>query len=390
VFGRLGVGAILAFACALALPGLAFAANGSISGTVTNTSHFGIEGVEVCAWGFEPTEDEGCDVTSSTGDYSIAGLTPGEYAVEFWPLTVNYVPQWYNGKSFAEMPDGVTVSSGADTPGIDAELMPGGEIKGRVVSDAPANPPLKGIPVIAFNLTGEEVLEAETNANGEYSIDRVSPGTYKVEFFDFAGNYVTQYWNEESFWEEADTFTVAAEGVKTGIDAEMKRAGFISGRLSDSLSGVPLNHIEVCAQNPVNAEFISCADSGPTGEYRLGRLPEGPSKVVFVPEFFAEGEESPSGYETQYYNGKATFAAADPINVVEAGLVPNIDARLVNLHPPKIPTATPLLPSPLLPAPPHPRHTLKCKKGFHKKKVKGKQRCMKAHGKRHHRHTRRH
>ncbi len=388
--GAITVLAAFAALAALALPGTALAANGSISGTVTNTAHTGIEGIEVCAWGFEPTEDGGCAVTSATGQYSITGLTPGEYAVEFWPGPLNYVGQWYDGRSFAEMPDGVIVNSGAATPGIDAELLSGGEIKGKVVSDAVGNPPLEGIPVIAFNLTGEEVREAETDASGEYAIRGVSAGTFKVEFFDFAGDYVTQYWNDEPFWEEADTFALAAEAVKAGVDAEMKQAGFISGRLTDSVTGAPLNHIEVCAQNPVNAEFSSCTDSGLNGEYKLGRMPQGPSIVVFAPEFFGEGEESPSGYQTQYYNGKPTFAAANPVNVVEGATTPNIDARLVNLRPPKKPSVVvPLVPS--LPLPPAPRRqVVRCKKGFHKKTVKGKSRCVRVHKRKHRRHSHHH
>lgn len=374
---------------ALALPGTALAANGSISGMVTNTAHAGIEGIQVCAWGFGVTEDEGCDVTSSTGEYSITGLIPGEYSVEFWSLTLNYVGQWYDGKSFAEMPDGVTVNSGTDTPGIDAELQPGGEIKGKVVSDAAGNPPLEGIPVIAFNLTGEEVREAETAASGEYAINGVSAGTYKVEYFDFAGEYVTQYWNDEPLWEDADTFALAAEAVKTGVDAVMKQAGFVSGRLTDSVTGAPLDQIEVCAETPVNAEIFSCAESGSNGEYKLRHMPEGPSIVVFAPEFFAEGEENPSGYQTQYYNGKPTFATANPVNVVEGVTTPNIDARLINLRPPKPSVVVPLVP--FLPlSTVTPRHVVKCKKGFHKKTVKGKQRCVKVHKKKHRHHIHHH
>lgn len=376
--------AALAALAALALPGTALAANGSISGTVTNTAHAGIEGVTVCAWGSGPT-DEPCDVTSATGHYSIVALAPGEYEVEFWPGTLNYVTQWYHGKSASEAPDGVPVSSGVDTPGIDAELLPGGEIKGKVVSDAAGSPALEGIPVIAFNMTEGETREAETDAGGEYAIRGVSAGTFKVEFFDFAGDYVTQYWNDEPFFEDADTFVLATQGVKTGVDAEMKQAGFISGRLTDSVSGAPLNHIEVCAQDPVNAEFLSCAESGLNGEYKLGHLPEGPAVVVFAPEFFGPGEENPSGYLTQFYNGKSTFAEANPVNVAEGTPTPNIDARLVSLKPPRKPAVVvPLAPPLSLPPVTQKPRVGKCKKGFHRKTVKGKSRCMKVHRKHHH------
>ncbi|MGV1049321.1 MAG: MSCRAMM family protein [Solirubrobacterales bacterium] len=381
------VAALLVAACALVAlllsPGTALAANGSISGTVTSLSTgFGIEGVEVCAWGIEQTADAGCEITDEDGEYKIPGLTPGEYAVEFWPGPLDYAGQWFDSRSFSEEPDPVVVVSGLTTTEIDAELERNGEIEGRVVSDAPGHPPLEGIEVFAGGAAGYGF--AVTDEDGEYTIDRLAPGTYKVGFWAIEGGYVTQYFDGEPSWEAADPFAVTATTTTPGIDAEMERSAPISGLLSDASTGARLGEIEVCAQAAVSGEYVDCTYSGPSGGYELSRVPSGTFKIVFSPEFFEEGEAFGfDGYLTQYYNDKPSFATANPISVTAPNLTSNINARLVSS---KKATATVTMSTPPLVVPalstavhkaPH------CKKGFRKLKVKGKKRCVRLRKKKH-------
>ncbi|HUC00963.1 MAG TPA: carboxypeptidase regulatory-like domain-containing protein [Solirubrobacterales bacterium] len=124
--------AVLACVAAmLAAPAGALAADGSIAGEVTDSvTSNGIEGVEVCAYQMDESgEDFGCSTTDIDGRYEITGLSPGEYIVEFWPAELNYQGQWFDGKSFEEEPDTVTVTSGGSAT-ADAALEPGGEIEG--------------------------------------------------------------------------------------------------------------------------------------------------------------------------------------------------------------------------------------------------------------------
>ncbi len=373
----------------LAAPAAADAANGSITGKVTEAvGGAGIEGVEVCAWGVEPTEDFGCDVSSADGAYAIEALLPGEYVVEFWPVSSDYIGQWYDGKSFAEEPDPVIVSSGAATPGIDAELEKGGEIEGTVVDNGPGEEPIQGIEVVAFGTDEQEFVgEAVTDADGEYTISRLPEGPYKVLYWDLFGEYVTQYYDGVASWEEADV-VFAEPGVKdVGIDAEMQVGGRITGTVTDSASGAGVGFSTVCVRDAFEGLLIDCTRTNSGGGYAIGGLPTGSYKVWFSPDVAIwEIGEALDDYFQQYYDAKSNFAQANPVAVVAPGVVQGINARLVSRRP--VPPAPIAMPPVHVPPAVHKPKRPRCPKGKRKVKVKGKIRCVKKHRK--HRQGRQH
>lgn len=125
-------------------------------------------------------------------------------------------------------------------------------------------------------------------------------------------------------------------------------------------------------------EFVSCEETEADGEYTIAGLPSGSYKVEFwAPEL---------GYETQFYDGKASFSEARVLTLAAAGsLEANIDAAMVkpevvkptlpHIVIPSLPTLPPVLSAP---APQPKAKPLKCAKGKVKKKVHGKTECVKA------------
>jgi hypothetical protein len=118
-------------------------------------------------------------------------------------------------------------------------------------------------------------------------------------------------------------------------------------------------------------------------------LSAGAYKVVFSPELweFFPGEAFPGedddGYPTQFWSNQTTLAAASVLSLGVGGSAGAIDARL---GPPGVtpPIVTRLIPKKLTKHPTkHPRK--QCKRGFRHKKVRGKDRCVRAH-----KHRRRH
>jgi hypothetical protein len=73
-----------------------------------------------------------------------------------------------------------------------------------------------------------------------------------------------------------------------------------------------------------------------------------------------------------WWSGQSSFEAATPIEITPPLIVSNVDASLVGP-----PTAA--APVPADPAPVAKKPLLKCKRGFVKRKVRGKQRCVKRH-----------
>jgi hypothetical protein len=115
---------------------------GQISGTVTSASitHPGLAKVEVCA--LKPTKFEEieyfsrtrCGYTNTSGQYTISGLESASYKVEFNGYICSipkkgeeecpevYVTEYNHGQQTAKKGEGVSVTTGSNTGGIDETL----------------------------------------------------------------------------------------------------------------------------------------------------------------------------------------------------------------------------------------------------------------------------
>jgi hypothetical protein len=388
----------------LALPGAALAVGtASISGTVTDAeSEAGIQNVEVCAIDAAIDEFAECSSTNAAGNYTIGGLAPGSYYVRFWPHETNHARQFYDNAANIEEADEIPVEDSAVTE-IDAALGPALQISGRVTS-ASTSQALEEVEVCALTPSLHFTGCSETNASGEYTIRRLPPGPYYVEFWprvDF--RYITQYWDHASYLSEAETVQGLGGETIANVDGELERGGAFSGTVTDRETGGGLAKSLLCARRASSGEYVRCAFTGSTGAYELPGLPSDSMKVEFSPE--REGFE-PDGFLTQYWNGKPTLAEGWSFAVSPALKMLGIDAALEpegHSPPAAAPTATPpaatplatgvpALPSassvPIRPKPVHRTARHRCRRGFHRRKVHGKRRCVRV-GKRHrHRHRR--
>jgi 5-hydroxyisourate hydrolase-like protein (transthyretin family) len=394
--GALAFGLAL-LALALLVPGSAIAATGSISGTVTDASTADpVEGIHVCAWELPEEEEFECDESAADGTYTVPGLAPGQYGIEFWPASQGYMIQFYDGKELWSEADPVTVGTGAVT-GKDAALQPGGRIEGTVTA-AVGGKPVEEVEVCAWLVDGEEEELMRcffTGADGKYELIGLETGEYKVEFWTgaTAANLATQFYDHKYVWSDADLVPVTLGETESGIDAELDPGGEISGTVVADSSGQPVDETVVCSIETATGFLWSCTETGFNGGYALTGLPPGGFKVGFsveLREFFGfeieVGEND--GFLTQFYNDKPTLAAAETLSLPVGGVFGGINARLdssTTTPPPKLPVVVP----PVVPRPPpvtlsKPK---RCKPGFKRKKVRGKVRCVKVkrHKRKHHR-----
>jgi hypothetical protein len=302
----------------------------------------------------------------------------------------NYLAQWYPAKPIVEQAGAVEVKSGEEAAGIDAELQPGGQITGTV-SDVEGGAPVEGIEVCAPQIdrvTEFGVIHCDkSDSAGEYTIQALPTGLYKVEFFvRKSPNYIGQYYPGKASFAEATQIAVTAGAPPIPfIDAVMQRGIQISGTVTEAGGSGLTWESRVCAHNAATEAVIQCDFPEKDGTYSIAGLPFG----AYVVSFAIDVEEEPGlilhpdGFVRQYYNAKPTFAAADRLTAAGPAEFTGIDAQLVrgpevfpNKPPP--PVVVTLIERPA----PKPLH---CKRGFRKKFVRGKQRCVKVH-KRHHHH----
>src|SRR6185312_8382487 len=186
--------------------------NGQISGVVTKASGGApIEGIQVCAFPTAGGDSFGCANTNASGEYTISGLAEGSFRVNFSTSACNsscsnYVGQYYNDKPSFETAEEVAVLANKTTTGIDASLVEGGQVMGRVTSAA-SGAPLAGIEACADS--GQTSNCASTDGNGEYTVKGLATSSYTVTFSS-AANYLTRYYNEQSTAIAAEPISVEA------------------------------------------------------------------------------------------------------------------------------------------------------------------------------------
>jgi hypothetical protein len=179
---------------------------GSVSGTVLGeygaSSTESLPGVRVTAYalsGSAPLFDTGTALDSPTtttaanGTYTLTGLMPGTYTLEFQPpSTAAPAPSGLvYGRTFLGDSDTstagqpFTIGNGTTVTGQDITLVDGATISGTVASEG-LDEPLPNIEVIADyqyqdpDATSEHAASTLTDANGDFTLTGLGPGIYDV------------------------------------------------------------------------------------------------------------------------------------------------------------------------------------------------------------------
>ncbi len=384
----------------LAVPGLALAAEGSISGRVT---HGGVEPgpvPEVLACELQSEEEEeaqgkNCALTAADGNYTIPNLPSGDFKIEFWPgyLLVNYVFEYYDNTRDWSQAQWIDVASGPVT-GIDAELAESGFISGSVTR-ASDGEPLSEVLICAEEPLQDFVECSESGVvQGSYQLSGLLEGDYLVDFLPAEGQGVrSQFYKDKSESSEAEMVHVTTGAVTAPIDAALPAEATITGSVTDASTHGGLGEIEVCAFELTDPEITGCEFTEPSGSYVITDLPTGRYKVGFFSESVEEEEEEEeeeekplgvSPFPVQFWNDKPTWESADTLTL-RLGLTPGINAAL-GFSPPAIPSPGAPQTSSLMPAslPRAEARRAHCRSGRRWKKVNGKKRCVKVHRRTHH------
>jgi hypothetical protein len=378
--------AVTVAAALMVLPSTALA--GSISGTVTSDGPGNppIQGIEVCANPHPEAFGMTCAQTGANGTYVLPGLANASYYVRFsnQPNDLNFVSEFYDDRK--EYPgDLVVIGAVQDQGGIDAELEVGSVIKG-IATDADTPGPAIGVGVCASTSTPVYYFDCGvTSADGSYEINGLTAGEYTVHFAgENAVNYLSQYYEEEEGVSGQSQIALAAQETVAGIDAKLHPGAQIFGRVTEAGSESPQGEIEVCLWDTVHApepEFREpCTQTDGSGNYAFRSLRPSTYKVLFSYDY----PLAPSDlFFQQWWNGVPTAAQATAITISPPETRSGVDAHLIHypVDPPRKPETVQVTLIPTTPAPPG--RTLKCRKGFKKKRIGGKPHCVRSHKKRH-------
>jgi len=296
------------------------AAGATISGTLTGAGGAALSASYVSAYttyGYVASA-----TTDGLGHYSMVGLAPGSYTLEFSPgMGMNYSGQWWNNKPTQLSADYFTVGNGATVVGKDAMLAAGATISGTVTALPSTN--IAGVFVSAHT-TGGFVAGNVTDSSGHYSIVGLPTDNYTLEFYplyDGSLNYLSQWWNNKSSQAAADYFPVSGGATVTGKDAVLTVGATISGTVTDA-SNAPIAGANVTAHMAVGSvSGVFSAQTDGSGHYSLVGLAAGSYTVAF-------GSPHGSNFAGQWWNNKPTQVLADYFVVSDGATLTGKDAVL--------------------------------------------------------------
>jgi hypothetical protein len=164
----------------------------------------------------------------------------------------------------------------------------------------------------------------------------------------------------------------------------------IFGTVTDAATHAGIEDFEVCVYEALpgqaEAEPGFCTTPEPGGEYALGSISAGLYKVAFIPN-------TGSKYAPEFYDNVRTWNDATVLVVPTATPVDAALEEATTSQDPgtgsdpsesSSPPLAPLVMPAVFPTSPKPSpKPLHCRKGFKKKKVKGKLRCVKIHRPKH-------
>ena len=181
---------------------------------------------------------------NADGSYEIGGLAPGTYRVGFFADPAVWAFEVWNNKLSPMLGDDIVLAPGETRTGIDADLAPAAHIKGRVTSDGTtgiANVTVAAGPFDVGTGMYEHIAWTNTDAEGYYDLSGLPAGTFRVQFMDDAGIYLSEYYDDVRDWTEATDITLAAGGERTGIDAVLSPLPPNSAPVLDAIGDKSVN-----------------------------------------------------------------------------------------------------------------------------------------------------
>lgn len=268
------------------------------------------------------------DTTDENGFYRIGGLEFGDYRVMFQDPSGQWATEFYDDANSPRDATTVGVTSGNWV--ADAQLVPGNTITGTVTGLVEASglvEPLGNITVAAgpYGEDGyyEHIAWATTSSEapvGTFELRGLPAGSFKVEFWDDAGRYTREYFNDTQDWWEATPVVFAGEGASQDLGTvELGVAASVTGHVTDGLADLDGISVVPCYWEDdggggvwLNERWDLSRQTADGGMFTLTGLT--PSAVADTVIMF----QDPNGvYAKQYYNGAAapgdaTKVALDP------------------------------------------------------------------------------
>lgn len=248
-------------------------------------------------------EDVGWSYTSGDGSYSVAGLPPGGYRIQFYDCgNEEYASSWYGGAPDFASAAQVVVTDGTVTD-IDGTLPIGGSISGTITG-----PDGEGLPEVCADAVDGAGwwLGYDYSESGAYRITGIRPGDVSVTLSDCWEDLAPEWYPNAAHRSAGEPVPVINGQDTGGIDAELGPGGWIEGRIT-SASGAPIRYVCVDAYD-ASGDWAGWGETSQDGSIT--------SSALFTGEYRLELIDCDEGvFQDEWYEDASSYADATPILV---------------------------------------------------------------------------
>ncbi|WP_442789698.1 S-layer homology domain-containing protein [Paenarthrobacter sp. GOM3] len=180
--------------------------------------------------------------TDASGSYTIGGLEPGIYKLNFRAQGA-WANMWHGGSVSAASSPSITVAEGQKLSGIQDSAVAAATINGSVLGGPAPGPTMSGPGMSISAIASDGSVAAYTvqeSSQTSYALMHLLPGSYKVQFNRTNGHmspYEAQHYNgipESAGAANATSIVVAPGQTVAGVNSTVRLGGTITGRLLGS------------------------------------------------------------------------------------------------------------------------------------------------------------
>jgi Carboxypeptidase regulatory-like domain len=193
-----------------------------------------------------------------------------------------------------------------------ATAVTGGTINGTVSGAGSGT--LAGAQVDLYEASSQYSYTTTTaDAQGKYSFDGVTPGSYKIRFRAAPQSpWFTEFWNDKATFALADAVSVT-NGSTSTLNASLTRGLQIKGTVTNDVGATVPNASVWLYKGDNSYTVVDYLMTDASGKFASAALPAGDYKV------YTTG----SGLVGRYYNNKRSLSEADPVAIASADVTVN-------------------------------------------------------------------
>jgi protocatechuate 3,4-dioxygenase beta subunit len=281
---------------------------GAITGQVVDDQGQPAVGIDVIIFG------GGGAFTDAQGKYTASGLATGSYGVCFdGGFAISPATPYGYANGCASSAYTIDVTAG-QTATLNGSVGVAGAVGGTVSG---LDGPVEGVLVEVISPTEGEVGGTSTDAEGNYQITGVLPGSYQICFDPSytSGGYLRSCYQDQP--SGSGTLVTVNRAQLTTVSQQLAQGASITGTITDA-SGSPISGVQVSAIGVSDYQYYS-AVTDDRGQYSIGSLTAQDYQVCFDPSY-AHGSAA-GGYTAECFDNQPSIDTATPVSVPATGSV---------------------------------------------------------------------